>query len=61
MIELNKMTTIEAKLDAIMTKMNNQEKRSHSVKEVGIVDGSEHKSVNDQGLAQEGPYHVHEV
>ena len=28
-IELNKMTTIEAKLDAIMNKMNNQERRSH--------------------------------
>ena len=41
MIELNKMTVIEAKLDAIMTRMNNQERKNHSVNEVGIVDGVE--------------------
>ena len=40
MIELNKMTAIEAKLDAIMTIMNNQEKNSHSVNEVGTVDST---------------------
>ena len=28
-IELNKITAIEAKLDAIMSRMNNQEKRNH--------------------------------
>ena len=28
-IELNKMTIIEVKLDAIMNRMNNQERRSH--------------------------------
>ena len=36
-MELNRMTTIEAKLDAIMNRMNNQERRSHSIHEVGIV------------------------
>ena len=40
-IELNKMTAIEVKLDAIMNKMNNQERRSHTVNEVGIVEGGE--------------------
>ena len=60
-IELNKMTAIEAKVDAIMTRMNNQEIKSHPVNEVGIVDGVEPKSVDDQGLAHEGPYHVEEV
>ena len=40
-IELNKVYAIEAKLDAIMNKMNNQERRSHSVNEVGIVEGDE--------------------
>ena len=40
MIELNKMIAIEAKLDAIMNRMNNQERRSHSVNEVGIVNGA---------------------
>ena len=36
-IELNKITTIEAKLDAIMTIMNNQERTNHSVNEVVSV------------------------
>ena len=44
-IELNKMTTIEAKLDAIMNRMNIQERRSHS------VNGAEQNSVANQGLA----------
>ena len=61
MIQLNKMTVIEAKLDAIMTRMNNQERRNHSVNEVGCVKGVEQKSVDDQGLAQESSYHVEEV
>ena len=47
MIELNKMTTIEAKLDAIMNIMNSQERRSHSVNEMGIVNGVEKNSVAD--------------
>ena len=56
-IELNKMTN----LDAIMNRMNNQERISHSVNEVGIVDVAKQKSVADQGLTQEGPYQVKEV
>ena len=35
-IELNKMITIEAKLDAIMNRMNNKEKIGLSCNEVGI-------------------------
>ena len=34
-IELNKMSSIEAKLDAIMNRMSNQERRGHSCNEVG--------------------------
>ena len=60
-IELNKLSTIEAKIDAIMNKMNNQERRGHSYNEVGIVEGVEQKNVVDQGLAHEGPYQVEEV
>ena len=60
-IELNKMTAIEAKLDSIMNKMNNQERRGHSCNEVGIVKGCEQKSTDDQGLAHEGAYQVDEV
>ena len=51
MIELNKMTTIEAKLDATMNMMNDNEKRGHSCNEVGIVEGSEQKNIIDQGIA----------
>ena len=42
-ITLNKMSTIEAMLEAIMNKMNNDEIRSHSCNEVGIVEGVEQK------------------
>ena len=41
MIELNRMTAIEAKLDALMTKRGNQERRMHSTHEVGILEGNE--------------------
>ena len=40
-IELSKMLAIEEKLDAIMSRMSNQERRSHSANEVGIVEGAE--------------------
>ena len=36
-IELNKMTAMEAKLDAIMHKLGNQEKRMHYAHEIGAV------------------------
>ena len=55
-IKLNKMSTIEAKLDTIMNKMNNQEIRGHSCNEVGVVEGAKKKCVADKGLAHEGPY-----
>ena len=50
---MNKMTAIEAKLDAITTRMINQERRSHSINEVGTVNGVEHNSIANQGVAQE--------
>ena len=37
-IELNKMTAMEAKLDAIMHKMDKHEKRLHSAHEIGEVE-----------------------
>ena len=55
-IELNRMTVIEAKLDALMNKLGNQDRRMHSAHEVGTVEGNEHKSITDEGLAHEGPY-----
>ena len=60
-IELNKMSAIEAKLDTIMNKMNNQERRGHSYNEVGVVEGVGKKCSTDEGLAHEGPYQVEEA
>ena len=47
-IELNRMTTIKAKLDALMNKLGNQERRMHSAHEVGTVEGNEQKSSADE-------------
>ena len=42
-IELNRMNAIEAKLDALMNKMGNSERRMHIALEVGIVDEGERR------------------
>ena len=60
-IELNRMIALEANLDALMNKLGNQERRMHSVHEVGIVEGNEQKSITTEGLAHEGPYQVEEA
>ena len=60
-IELNKMSTIEAKLDAIMDRMSHHERRNHSAHEVGMVESAKQKSVAEQGLTHEGPYQVEEA
>ena len=36
MLELNRMTAIEGKLDVLMSKMSTQERRSHSANTMGI-------------------------
>ena len=61
MIELNIMTIIEAKLDALMNKMGNQDRRMHLAHEVGTVERNEQKSSAEEGLAHEGPYQVEEA
>ena len=43
-IKLNKMSAIEAKLNARMSKINNQERRNHSSYEVGVVVNAEKKN-----------------
>ena len=45
------MSAIEAKLGAIMSRMNNRERINHSINEVGIVEGAEQKKLVDRGLA----------
>ena len=55
LIELNQMTAMEAKFDALMNKMGNQDKRMHSTREVGIVDDSEKRKSVEEGLTHKGP------
>ena len=59
-IELNKMTAMEAKLDAIMHKMDKQKKRLHSAHEIGVVerDGIRRSA---EGPTEEDPYQVEEA
>ena len=60
-IELNRMTAIEAKLDALMNKLGNQERRMHSTHEVTTMEGNEQQSGANEGLAYKGPYQVEEA
>ena len=60
-IELNRMTVIEAKLDTLMNKIGNNERRMHIALEVGKVDeGKRRKSVEERSN-HEGPYQVEEA
>ena len=56
MIELNKMSAIEAKLDALMHRVD---KRMHTANEIGAVE-REGKVNNAEGRAAEGFYAVEE-
>ena len=49
-IELNKMSAIEAKLDSLMNKVNMQERSNRSAHLVGIVEDQQ-RFLNDEGLA----------
>ena len=55
------MTVIEAKLDALMNKLGNNERRMHTALEVGTIDKGEKRKSADEGLAHEGPYQVEEA
>ena len=60
-IELNRMTAIKAKLDALMNKMGNNERRMHTALEVGIVNEGERRKSAKEGSNHEGPYQVEEA
>ena len=55
-VELNWMTIIEAKLDALVNKIGNHERRMHSANEVGTIDENEKRNSVEEGLTHEGPY-----
>ena len=59
LIGLDKMTAIELKLDAIMNKLGNNEKRMHTAHEVGAV--NEGMRSSDEGPVEEEPYQVEEA
>ena len=61
MIELNRMTGIEAKLDALMNKLGNNERRMHTTLEVGTIDEGEKRKSVDEGLTHDGSYQVEEA
>ena len=44
LIKLNRMTTIEAKLDAVMKKLGSSERRMHTAYEVGAVNKGTRRS-----------------
>ena len=58
---LNGMIAIEAKFDALMNKLGNQDRRMHLAYEVRIVEGNEKKSITNERLVHEGPYQVKEA
>ena len=60
-IELNRMTAIEEKLDALMSKIGNHERRMHSTNEVRTFDENVKRNSAKEGLAHEGAYHVEEA
>ena len=55
------MTTIEAKLDAFMSKLGNTERRKHTALEVGDVDEGKRRNSAKEGSTHEGPYYVEEA
>ena len=59
LIGLDRMTAIEAKMDAVMNKLGNNEKRMHIAHEVGAV--KEGMRSNAEGPDEEDPYQVEEA
>ena len=59
LIGLDRMTTIEAKPDAVMNKLGNNEKRMHTAQEVGAIKEGMRSSA--KGPVEEEPYQVEET
>ena len=59
LIGLDRMTAIEAKMDVVMNKLGNSERRMHTTHEVGLVDERIRRS--DEELVGEEPYQVEET
>ena len=61
MIELNRTTSIEAKLDTMTNKLENNERRMHTAHEVGAVDKGERRMSVEEEPNHEGSYQVEEA
>ena len=59
LIGLDRMTAIEAKLDAVINKLGNSERRMHTTHEVGAVNERIRRSAKE--LVGEEPYQVEET
>ena len=59
LIELNRMTAIEAKLDAVMNKLGSNERRMYTTHEVGAVKEGIRSSA--EGPVEEEPYQVEDT
>ena len=59
LIGLDRMTTIEAKMDAVMNKLGNNERRMHTAHEVGAIEERIRRIVKE--LVGEEPYQVEET
>ena len=57
LIGLDRMTAIEAKLDAMMNRLGNNERRMHTAHEVGTIEERIRRSA--EGLVDEDPYQVY--
>ena len=60
-IELNRMTSKEAKLDALMNELGNNEIKMHTALEVGAVNEGEKRNSAEEGSTHEGSYQVEEA
>ena len=61
LIELNRMISIEAKLDVVMNKLGSNDRRMHTALEVGTVDEGERRKSAEEGSNHEVPYQVEEA
>ena len=59
LIELNRMTAIEEKIDAVIKKLGSNERRMHTTHEVGAVKEGINRSA--EGPIEEEPYQVEET
>ena len=55
------MIVIEAKMDALLSKLGNTERRMHTALEVGPVDERERRNSAEEGSNHKGPHQVEEA